>query len=141
MKSLRSLVSDEGSFTKETKTRTGTATSATTKLAKVSKCNNISFPVKVKLYKALIVSTLGCESWTLTTDTQCRIQSFLGTTSATVRKGRQRKSSMDHFKEWSGCSFPTLFRSGEDGEPWRSLTAQVSATTPLWSSRPQYVSE
>jgi hypothetical protein len=40
--------------------------------------SNISFPVKIKLYKSLILSILlyGCESWTLTANTEHRIQAF-----------------------------------------------------------------
>ena len=49
-----------------------------TRLARIWRSNTISFPVKVRLYKSLVLSTLlyGCESWTLTADTERRIQSF-----------------------------------------------------------------
>ena len=77
-KYLGSFVSEDGSSTKEIKTRIGIATSAMTRLARVWRSNTISFPVKVRLYKSLVLSTLlyGCESWTLTADTERRIQSF-----------------------------------------------------------------
>jgi hypothetical protein len=40
--------------------------------------SKISFPVKIKLYKSLLLSILlyGCETWTLTADTEHRIQAF-----------------------------------------------------------------
>ena len=77
-KYLGSFVSEDGSSTKEIKARIGIATSAMTRLARVWKSNTISFPVKVRLYKSLVLSTLlyGCESWTLTADTERRIQAF-----------------------------------------------------------------
>ena len=77
-KYLGSFVSADGSSTKEIKTRIGIATSAMTRLATIWKSNTISFRVKVRLYKSLVLSTLlyGCESWTLTADTERRIQSF-----------------------------------------------------------------
>lgn len=77
-KYLGSFVSEDGSSSKEIKTRIGIATSAMTRLARIWKSNTISFPVKLRLYKSLVLSTLlyGCESWTLTADTERRIQSF-----------------------------------------------------------------
>ena len=40
--------------------------------------SNISFPVKHKLYKSLVTSSLlyGCETWTLLAETERRIQAF-----------------------------------------------------------------
>ena len=40
--------------------------------------SSISFPIKLKLYKALVVSilTYGCEAWTLMAETERRIQAF-----------------------------------------------------------------
>lgn len=72
---LGSFVSTDGSSTKEIKTRIGIATSAMTRLASIWKS---SLQAKVRLYKSLVLSTLlyGCESWTLTADTERRIQSF-----------------------------------------------------------------
>ena len=77
-KYLGSYVSEDGSSTKEIKARIGIATSAMTRLAKIWRGNTISFPVKIRLYKSLVLSTLlyGCESWTLTADTERRIQAF-----------------------------------------------------------------
>lgn len=77
-KYLGSFVSEDGSSTKEIKARIGIASSAMTRLAKIWRGNTISFPVKVRLYKSLVLSTLlyGCESWTLTADTERRIQAF-----------------------------------------------------------------
>lgn len=80
-KCLGSFVSADGSSTKEIKTRIGIATSAMTRLAGIWKSNAISFQAKVRLYKSLVLSTLlyGFESWTLTADTERRIQSFENT--------------------------------------------------------------
>ena len=49
-----------------------------TRLAILWENKAISFPTKVKLYKALVWSILlyGCESWTLTADLDRRIQAF-----------------------------------------------------------------
>ncbi len=49
-----------------------------TRLATIWKSNSISFPIKFKLYKTLVLSILmyGFESWTLTTDLERRIQAF-----------------------------------------------------------------
>lgn len=44
-----------------------------TRLASIWKSNAISFQAKVRLLSTLLY---GCESWTLTADTECRIQSF-----------------------------------------------------------------
>ena len=62
----------------EIRARLGLASSAMTKLDKIWKSNTISFPVKMKLYRSLVVSILlyGCESWTLTADTERRVQAF-----------------------------------------------------------------
>ena len=40
--------------------------------------SNINFPVKIKLYKSLVVSILlyGCETWTLLAETEKKIQAF-----------------------------------------------------------------
>jgi hypothetical protein len=48
-----------------------------TKLNQIWK-SNISLPVKIKLYKSLVLSILlyGCESWTLTAESEHRIQAF-----------------------------------------------------------------
>ena len=63
-KYLRFFVSADGKSTKEIKTRISIATSAMTRLASIWKSNTISFRVKVRLYKSLVLSTLlyGCES-------------------------------------------------------------------------------
>ena len=52
-----------GSYTKEIKTIIDIATSAMTTLARVYGSNISSFPVKVRLYGSLVLSTLlfGCE--------------------------------------------------------------------------------
>ena len=77
-KYLGSTLSKDGSSTKEIKIRLGLATSAMTRLNNIWKSNSISLPTKLKLYKSLVVSILlyGCESWTLTADTERRIEAF-----------------------------------------------------------------
>jgi hypothetical protein len=64
-------------LTKEIKTRLEMAFGAMTKVNAIWK-SNISFLVKIKLYKSLILTILvfGCESWTNTADMKCRIQAF-----------------------------------------------------------------
>ena len=49
-----------------------------TRLNIIWRKQNISFPVKIKLYKSLVISVLlyGYESWTLNAETERRIQSF-----------------------------------------------------------------
>lgn len=77
-KYLGSTLSKDGSSILEVKARISLAMSAMTRLNTIWKSNSISFPVKLKLYKALVVSILlyGCESWTLTADLSRRIQAF-----------------------------------------------------------------
>lgn len=52
--------------------------SAMTKLDTIWKSNTISLPVKIRLYKSLVISILlcSCEGWTLNADTERRMQSF-----------------------------------------------------------------
>ena len=77
-KYLGSTLSKDGSSTKEIKIRLGLATSAMTRLNNIWKSNSISLPTKLQLYKSLVLSILlyGCESWTLTADTERRIEAF-----------------------------------------------------------------
>ena len=68
-KYLGSTLCKDGSSTKEIKARLGLASSAMTRLNTIWNSSSISFPVKFKLYKSLVVSILlyGCEL-----DTDCR---------------------------------------------------------------------
>jgi hypothetical protein len=77
LKYLGSIISKDGSSIKEIKIRLEMASAAMTQLNAIWK-SNISFHVKFKLYKSLILSILvyGCESWTLTADMERRIQAF-----------------------------------------------------------------
>lgn len=77
-KYLGSSLSKDGSSSIEVKGRLGLAMSAMTRLNIIWKSNAICFPVKLKLYKTLVVSIClyGCESWTLTADLERRIQAF-----------------------------------------------------------------
>ena len=77
-KYLGSIITSDGTSVKEVKTRLSLASSAMTRLNIIWRKQNISFPVKIKLYKSLVISVLlyGCESWTLNAETERRIQSF-----------------------------------------------------------------
>ena len=74
-KYLGATMTKDGRSTVEIKTRIAIATSTMTKLDKIWKNKYISFPTKLRLYKALVLSTLlyGCESWTMTAETTKRI--------------------------------------------------------------------
>ena len=71
-----SILSKDGTSTKEIKLRVAVAMSAMSRLDTIWKSRNISLQTKLKLYRALAVSILlyGCGSWTLTAETERRIQ-------------------------------------------------------------------
>ncbi|KAI8487879.1 hypothetical protein Bbelb_343270 [Branchiostoma belcheri] len=75
---LGGTITKDGSSQEEVRRRLGVATSAFSRLSRLWKTNNISFSVKHKLYKALVVTILlyGCETWTLLAQTERKIQSF-----------------------------------------------------------------
>ena len=77
-KYLGALINSKGTSVKEIKTRLAIALSSMAKLTKIWKNNGIKTGSKLKLYKTLVTSiaSYGCESWTLTEDTQRRIQAF-----------------------------------------------------------------
>ena len=77
-KYLGALINKEGTSTQEIKARLAIALSAMSKLTRIWKSANIETTTKIKLYKSLITSIAlyGCESWTLTADTERRIQAF-----------------------------------------------------------------
>ena len=77
-KYLGATLTRDSRSTAEIKTRIAIATSTMAKLDKVWRSKDISFPTKMKLYRALALSTLlyGCESWTMTAETTKRVQSF-----------------------------------------------------------------
>ncbi|KAL8578106.1 hypothetical protein ACOMHN_055426 [Nucella lapillus] len=77
-KYLGSLITKDGSSTKEIRTRLSLASLTMTKLDTIWKNNTISLPVKIRLYKSLVISILlyGCESWTLNGETERRLQAF-----------------------------------------------------------------
>ncbi|KAL8572382.1 hypothetical protein ACOMHN_023151 [Nucella lapillus] len=52
------------------------APSAMTKLDTIWKSNTISLPVKIRLYKSLVISIFLCESWTLNVEIERRLQAF-----------------------------------------------------------------
>ena len=63
-KYLGATMTKDGRSTVEIKTRIAIATSTMTKLDKIWKNKYISFPTKLRLYKALVLSTLlyGCKT-------------------------------------------------------------------------------
>ena len=70
-KYLGATLTKDSRSTTEIKSRLAIATSIMAKLDKIWKNENISFPTKMRLYRALVLSTLlyGCESWTMTAET------------------------------------------------------------------------
>ena len=77
-KYLGATMTKDGRSTTEIKARIAIATSSMAKLNKLWNSKSISFEIKIKLYKSLILSILlyGCESWTLTAETTRRVQAF-----------------------------------------------------------------
>ncbi|GFS18977.1 endonuclease-reverse transcriptase [Elysia marginata] len=76
-KYLGATLHEDGSSTVEVRTRIALATAAFAKLGKIWK-SFISFKAKHKLFRSLVsfILTCGCETWTLLTDTERRIQAF-----------------------------------------------------------------
>ena len=77
-KYLGSILNRDGTSTQEIKVRIAQASAALAKLSPILQNKNISLPVKIKLYRTLIVSIFlyGCESWTTTAETERRIEAF-----------------------------------------------------------------
>ena len=77
-KYLGATLTKDSRSTTEIKSRLAIATSIMAKLDKIWKNKNISFPTKMRLYRALVLSTLlyDCESWTMTAETTKRVQTF-----------------------------------------------------------------
>ena len=85
----------DGTLIKEVKIRLAQAHSGMTRLATLWKNGAISFPTKIKLYKALVLSVLpyGCENWTLAAD--LRVEELL--LSAVKRRGSAISVIMIHY--------------------------------------------
>ena len=77
-KYLGATLTKDSRSTIEIKSRLAITTSIMAKLDKIWKNKNISFPTKMRLYRALVLSTLlyGCESWIMTAETTKRVQTF-----------------------------------------------------------------
>jgi hypothetical protein len=77
-KYLGSTLTKDGRSTSEVKIRIAIATATMTRLHKIWRSSDITFGTKIKLFRALVLSTLlyGCESWTLTADLERRIEAF-----------------------------------------------------------------
>ena len=76
-KYLGATLSKDGTSDKEIRIRITAATSAMARLSKIWR-SNISFAVKYKLYKSLVVSIFlyDCEAWALKADLERRIEAF-----------------------------------------------------------------
>ena len=77
-KYLGATITEDGRSVAEVKIRLATATSAMSRLSKMWRSKEISFPSKMKLFRSLVLSILlyGCESWTLTAELERRIEAF-----------------------------------------------------------------
>ena len=75
---LGAVLTQDGSCTAEIRKRIAMATSAMARLNRLWNSDSLSFWVKYKLYRALVMSIFlyGCESWTLLAETERRIQAF-----------------------------------------------------------------
>ena len=77
-KYLGATLTKDSRSTVEIKSRIAIATSTMAKLDKIWKNKGIRFPSKMRLYRALALSTLlyGCESWTMSAETTKKVQTF-----------------------------------------------------------------
>ena len=77
-KYLGSMMSEDGTSSKEIDCRIGIATAALAKLKPLWKDRNLSIANKIRLMKSLVASCFlyGCESWTLTKRLESRINAF-----------------------------------------------------------------
>ena len=68
----------DGSCSAEVHIRIASAMAAMARLNRIWRCNTVSFASKFKLYKSLVTSILPycCETWTLLSDSEKRIQAF-----------------------------------------------------------------
>ena len=75
---LRFTLTKDGSSTKENRRRLTLTTSAMTKLNIIWWSDSISFCIKMKLFRSLLISILlyRSQSWTRIADTECWIQAF-----------------------------------------------------------------
>lgn len=76
-KYLGAILSKDGTCTAEVNSRIAAATAAMASLTHIWK-SDMSFQIKYKLYRSLVISTFlyGCETWTLHAETERRIQAF-----------------------------------------------------------------
>jgi hypothetical protein len=77
-KYLGATITKDGRSTSEIKIRIATATGALARLKNIWHCRNISIESKLRLMRAIVTSSIlyGCEAWTLTAETEKRIQAF-----------------------------------------------------------------
>jgi len=77
-KYLGAQITKDGRSDKDVKSRLAIATSALTKLQPLLNNKSISIRTKIRLWRAIVISTAlyGCEAWTLSADLERRIQAF-----------------------------------------------------------------
>ena len=77
-KYLGATLTKDSRSTVEIKSRIAIATSTMAKLDKIWRNKEIRFSTKMRLYRALVLSTLlyGCESWTMSAETTKKVQTF-----------------------------------------------------------------
>ena len=75
---LGSLITEDGEWTTELRTRLNRGQAIEASLQKIWKSHNIPISTKIRLMKALVwpVATYGCESWTLRTNEETRLDAF-----------------------------------------------------------------
>jgi len=77
-KYLGATITEDGRSESEIKIRLVIATGALVKIKSIWKYKNISMSSKIKFMRAIVASTAlyGCESWTLNSEPERRIQAF-----------------------------------------------------------------
>ena len=75
---LGSLITEDGEWTTEFRTRLNRGQAIEASLQKIWKSHNIPISTKIRLMKALVwpVATYGCESWTLRKNEETRLDAF-----------------------------------------------------------------
>lgn len=77
-KYLGAHITEDGTSTREVKTRIAIATQQLSKMKKIWCSRSISMKVKINLLKAIVVATAlyGCDTWTLTENLENRLEAF-----------------------------------------------------------------
>ena len=118
-----------------------------TRLNVIWKSNSMSFPVKLKLFKSLVVSILlyGCKCWNITADLKRRLQAFEHTCYRRLLRISYTEHRSNEFVRQqvtnyagtthghgqateTGLVWPHL--PSEDRQPWRTMVAKASTVSP-----------